>query len=261
MSEATSRRGPSSTNLHGQVAIVTGASRGIGRGIAIRLGLLGADVVVNYSRDEAGAADTVTAIQAGGSEAVAVPADVSDPSQIVSLFDAARARFGGVDVVVANAGIDETGGPIVEVTEADYDRMFGVNAKGAFFTLQQAARDVRQGGAILYIGSSSSTRPVAGFGLYASSKLVGSYLTGVLAQKAGERGVSVNTITAGATDGAGYFAVASDEDPLRTLVEAASPVGSRMGSIDDVADAVEFYAGPLARFVSGSQLLVSGGAN
>jgi 3-oxoacyl-[acyl-carrier protein] reductase len=250
-----------STDLTGRVALVTGASRGIGQAIAIRLGLLGANVVVNYSRGAAGAARTVAAIEASGSDALAVQADVSHPAQIVSLFGAARTRFGGVDIVVANAGIDETGGPIVDVTEADYDRMFGVNAKGAFFTLQQAARTVNRGGTIVYVGSGSALRPVAGFGLYASSKLVGSYLTGVLAQEVGERGITVNTVLASATDGAGYFSTVAGDDPLRALVQNASPLGSRMGSVDDVADAIEFFVGPLSRWVSGAQLLVSGGLN
>ena len=111
MSDAPRGRGPSATNLAGQVAVVTGASRGIGRAIAIRLGLLGADAVVNYARDAAGAADTVAAITEGGAVGFAVQADVSDPAQVVSLFDATRTRFGGVDIVVANAGIDETGAP------------------------------------------------------------------------------------------------------------------------------------------------------
>ena len=216
--------------------------------------------MVNYAQSAQGAAETVAAIIAAGSDAVAVQADVSDPGQIEALFDAARSRFGGVDVVVANAGIDETGGPIVDVTEADYDRMFGVNAKGAFFTLQHAARTVNRGGSIVLIGSGSTSRPVAGFGLYASSKLVGNYLVGVLAQEIGEREVTVNTILASATDGAGYFSAGADNDELRTLVQNASPLG-RMGSVDDVSDAVEFFIGPLSRWVSGAQLLVSGGQN
>jgi len=249
------------TDLTGKVAVVTGSSRGIGRAIAIRLGARGAQVVVNYAHGAQGAAETVAAIIAAGSDAVAVRADVSDPGQIEALFDAARSRFGGVDIVVANAGIDETGGPIVDVTEGDYDRMFGVNAKGAFFTLQHAARTVNRGGSIVLIGSGSTSRPVAGFGLYASSKLVGNYLVGVLAQEIGERDVTVNTILASATDGAGYFSAGADNDELCTLVQNASPLGSRMGSVDDVSDAVEFFVGPLARWVSGAQLLVSGGQN
>lgn len=240
---------------------MTGASRGIGEAIAIRLGSLGADVVVNYSRDAAGAERTVEAIQAAGSSAITVQADVSRPLEVRALFDSAMTHFGGIDIVVANAGIDETGGPILDVTEMDYDRMYGVNAKGAFFTLQHGARTVNDGGAILYIGSSSTIQPHAGFGLYGSSKLPGAYLAGALAQEVGVRGITVNTVIRTATDGAGYFDSDDDPDSLRPLVQNGSPLGSRMGSVDDVADAVEYFTSKLARWVSGQQLLVSGGAS
>ena len=203
--------------------------------------------------------ETVSVVTEAGPEAIHVRADVSAPAQIGALFEATRSRFGGVDIVMVNAGIDETGGPIVDVTEADYDRMFGVNAKGAFFTLQHAARTVNRGGSIVLIGSGTTTRPVAGFGLYASSKLVGNHLVGVLAQGIGPRDVTVNAILASATDRAGYFSTETDDDELRALLQNASPLGSRTGSVDDVADAVEFFVGPLSRWVSGAQLLVSGG--
>jgi len=248
------------TDLTGQVAVVIGASRGIGQAIAIRLGRLGASVVVNYSRDSSGAAATVAAIEAAGSRATDIRADVSKPAEIEALLDAARSQFGGLDIVVANAGLDEGLGPVLDVTEADYDRMFNVNAKGAFFTLQQAARMVNSGGSIVYIGSSSTLRPQTGFGLYTSSKLPASFLVGVLAQEIGERGVTVNAVLPTATDGAGYFTDSNDDDPLRPLVQNASPIGSRMGSVTDVADAVEYFVGDLSRWVSGQQLLVSGGA-
>jgi hypothetical protein len=153
------------TDLTGQVAVVTGASRGIGQAIAIRLGRLGASVVVNYSRDSSGATETVTAIEAAGSRATGIRADVTKPAEIEALFAAARTQFGGLDIVVANAGLDEGLGPVLDVTETDYDRLFNVNAKGAFFTMQQAARMVSGGGSIVYIGSGSTLRPVTGFGL------------------------------------------------------------------------------------------------
>lgn len=248
------------SDLTRQTAVVTGASRGIGRAVAVRLGQLGASVVVNYSHDSSGAAGTVAAIEAAGSRAIAVRADVSKPAEIEALLDAARTQFGGLDIVVANAGLDEGLGPVLDVTEAEYDRMFSVNAKGAFFTLQKAARMVSAGGSIVYIGSSSTLRPQPGFGLYTSSKLPATFLVGILAQEIGERGITVNTVIATATDGAGYFTDAKDDDPLRPLVQNASPIGSRMGTVDDVADAVEFFTSKLARWVSGQQLLVSGGA-
>ena len=253
--------GPGATDLTGQVAVVTGASRGIGQAIAIRLGRLGASVVVNYSRDSSGAAETVAAIEAAGSQAIDVRADVSKPAETEALFETARSRFGGLDIVVANAGLDRGLGPVLDVTEAEYDRMFNVNAKGAFFALQQAARAVDSGGSIVYISSRYTLRPpTAGFGLYASSKLPGNYLVGVLAQEIGKRGITVNTVIAPATDGAGYFTERNDDDQLRALAQNASPLGSRMGTVDDVADAVEFFTGKLSRWISGAQLLVSGGA-
>lgn len=259
---ASGREGASggANDLTGQVAVVTGASRGIGQAIAIRLGRLGASVVVNYSRDSSGAAETVAAIKAAGSPAIHIRADVSRPAEIEALLDAARSRLGGLDIVVANAGLDEGLGPVLDVMEADYDRIQNVNAKGAFFTLQQAARAVNDGGSIVYIGSRSTLRPpAAGFGLYTTSKLGGNYLIGVLAQEIGHRGITVNAVIAAATDGAGYFTQRND-DPLRAVNQNASPLGSRMGTGDDVADAVEFFTGKLARWISGTQLLVSGGA-
>lgn len=172
---------------------------------------------------------------------------------------ARQSRF-AVDIVVANAGVDEPGGVIIDVTEADYDRMYAVNAKGAFFTLQQAARSVRDGGSIIYIGSSSTLSPAAGFGLYASSKLAPAVVVRALAQEIGARAVTVNAVIPTATDGAGYFIGAGPDDPIRVLTEHWSPIGSRMGSLNDVADVVEFFVGNLSRWVSGQQLLVSGGA-
>jgi 3-oxoacyl-[acyl-carrier protein] reductase len=185
---------------------------------------------------------------------------VSKPAEIEALLNAARTQFGGLDIFVANAGLDEGLGPVLDVTEAEYDRMFSVNAKGAFFTLQKAARMVSNGGSIVYIGSSSTLRPQPGFGLYTSSKLPTTVLVGILAQEIGERGITVNAVNATATDGAGYFTDTNDDDPLRPLVQSASPIGSRMGTVDDVADAVEFFTSKLARWISGQQLLVSGGA-
>jgi 3-oxoacyl-[acyl-carrier protein] reductase len=147
---ASGREGaPGVTDLAGQVAVVTGASRGIGRAIAIRLGRLGASVVVNYSRDANGAAETVAAIKGAGSQSIDIRADVSKPAEIEVLLDTATRRFGRLDMVVANAGLDEGLGPVLDVTEAEYDRIYNVNAKGAFFTLQQAARVVNSGGSIV----------------------------------------------------------------------------------------------------------------
>lgn len=251
---------PVRTDLRGHVALVTGASRGIGRGIAVRLGASGATVVVNYSRDAAGAAATVAAVEATGSTALAMQADVSRRSAVVALFRTVRERHGRVDVVVVNAGVDAVGGPFAEVDEEAYERLVAVNARGAFWTLQQAAAAISDGGSIVTIGSSAALRPVPGFGLYGSSKVPTTYLAGVLSQELAGRRITVNTVIPTATEGAGYFAATDDpDDPVRAAARAGA-AGGRLGTIEDVADAVEFFVGPLARWTSGQQLLVAGGA-
>ena len=251
---------PVRTDLRGHVALVTGASRGIGRAVAVRLGSCGADVVVGYARDAAGAAATVATVRAAGSRAVAVQGDVGRRSDVAALFTAAREHFGGVDVVVANAGVDDLGGPFADVDEETYERLVGTNARGAFWTLQRAAEEISDGGSVVTIGSSAALRPVPGFGLYGSSKVPAVYLAGVLAQELAPRRVTVNTVVPTATEGAGHFAAVLDpDDPVRVAARSVASSG-RLGTVDDVADAVEFFVGPLARWTSGQQLLVAGGA-
>jgi 3-oxoacyl-[acyl-carrier protein] reductase len=156
------------------------------------------------------------------------------------------------------AAIEEAGSRAIDA-RADVSQPDEIEAlldTARSFTLQKAARMVDSGGPIVYIGSSSTLRPTAGFGLYTTSKLPASFLVGVLAQEIGDRGVAVNAVIRTATDGAGYFTESKADDPLRRFVQNASPLGSRMGSVDDVADAVEFFTGPLARWISGQHLLV-----
>ena len=153
------------TDLTGKVALVTGGARGIGRAITERLAQLGASVVVNYSSSEKPAQETVRAIEQHGGSAIAVQADVSKPADINRLFTAAVERFGRLDIVVANAGVEEVDQAVADFTEADYDRVFGTNTKGAFFTLQGAAKKVADGGRIIYLGSSTTAFPTPGHGL------------------------------------------------------------------------------------------------
>ena len=170
-----------------RVAIVTGASLGIGRGIAVRLGRLGCRVVVNFVGSEAEAAHTVRAIEEDGGTAIAMRADVSTVAGIDELFEFTMAQFGRIDIVVANAGVEIIRQPVLDATEADFDRLFALNTKGAFFTLQRAGRLVADGGRILWIGSSSSYGPSRGLGLYGSSKMAPRYMVEVLAQEVGSR--------------------------------------------------------------------------
>jgi len=152
-----------------------------------------------------------------------------------------------------------TGLPVVDFTEEQFDRMFAANTKGAFFTMQSAAKHVADNGRIIYISSSTTGYPQAGYALHGGSKTAPQYLVEVLAHEVGARGVTVNAILPTATDGAGLHTDDPDDAPIKTFVLDFNPM-RRMGTPDDVADVAEFFAGDLSSFVSGQLLLVSGGA-
>jgi 3-oxoacyl-[acyl-carrier protein] reductase len=246
------------TKLNNKVALVTGSARGIGKAIALRYGSLGASVVVNYSSDEKGAQETVAEIERGGSAAIAVQADVSKIADLDRLFAAAMEKFEQLDIVVANAGVELVGRSVLDFTEADFDRLFAVNAKGAFFTLQRAARHIADHGRIIYVGSSTTAFPTPGTGLYRGSKVAAQFFVEVLAQEIGHRGVTVNTILPTAIEGAGVYTEGASEEVMQ-FVRSMRPI-SRMGTLEDVADAAEYLASDLSAFVSGQHLLISGGA-
>lgn len=246
------------TRLDNKVALVTGASRGIGRAIAERLGSLGASVVVNYRGGQEQADAVVGAIERAGGKAVAMRADISVVAEIQALFAATLERFGRLDIVVANAGIAKNAPSILDFTEADYDLLYNLNAKGAFFTLQQAAKHVADNGRIVYIGSSTTAFPMIQHSLYGSSKMPGRFVVESLAKELGPRGVTVNTVLPTATEGAGLHA-----DGLRPGVKATVETNypmKRAGTPKDAADLVEFFVSDLAGYVSGQHLLASGGA-
>ncbi|RIV34531.1 glucose 1-dehydrogenase [Micromonospora radicis] len=247
------------TDLTGKVAVVTGSSRGIGKAIAQRYAALGANVVVNYATDRQNAAQTVTEIEEAGGRAIAVRADVSSLPDLDNLFQAAIDTFGRLDIVVANAGVEIILQPISEVTEEQFDRLFAINAKGAFFTLQKAAARLHDGGRLINIGSTTTVSPYPGMGLYASSKSAAEQLTGILALELGSRDITVNTILPCAIGGAGVFSEVTPGDQFHQM-NAERPLGGRPGTPDDVADAAEYLAGNLAAWVSGHTLVVAGGA-
>jgi 3-oxoacyl-[acyl-carrier protein] reductase len=172
------------SNLQNKVALITGSTHGVGKAIAERYASLGANIVVNHSKDEKGALKTVTAIENLGVSAIAIQGDVSKPADITRLFAASLERFGKIDIVVANAGVELVDQPVVDFSEEQFDRLFDVNTKGTFFTLQQAAKHVADNGRIIYIGSSTTTFPMANQGLYGGSKMAGRFLIQVLAIRA-----------------------------------------------------------------------------
>lgn len=244
--------------LSGKVAVVTGASRGIGRAVAVRLGRMGADVAVNYSSDEASARSCVEAIRATGARALPVQANVAHVHEIEGMFGRTRRELGDIDIVVANAGMEVVDVATVDVTEEQFDRAFSINAKGTFFTLQQAGRNVRDGGRIIYLGSSSTQFPTPGHALYGSSKITGQFLVEVLAKELGARQVAVNSVLPTAITGAGVGAQGLRQSVL-DYIDQYNPM-KRAGTVDDVADVIEFLAGPGSGYVSGQHLMLAGGA-
>jgi len=245
-------------DLSGRVALVTGSSRGIGRAIALALARAGAEIVINFRRRADHARSLQLEIRQMGRRCVAIQADVSKVADIERLFAATVEHFGRLDIVVANAGVELVDLPVVEVSEADFDRVFGVNTKGAFFTLQNAARHVADNGRIIYIGSSNTAYPLPGYGLYGGSKIAPQFLVQVLGKELGARGIAVNAILPTAIGGAGIF-TGEVKPEFLAFIRSFRPM-QRMGTVDDVANAAEYLASDLAGFVSGQHLLVTGGA-
>ncbi|MFI7099449.1 SDR family NAD(P)-dependent oxidoreductase [Streptomyces sp. NPDC050161] len=248
------------TSLKGKAALVTGSSKGLGRAVALRFAERGADVVINYSRDQAPADEAVKQATASGVRAIAVQADASDVAQIDKLFRTALDTFGKLDIVIANAGIEKVNIPVTEITEDDYDLLFRVNTKGPFFVLQAAARHIADGGRIINMASSSTSRPQPGLGLYGTSKTAPKYLVKVLAQEIGHRGVTVNSLLPGPIDGAGIFTGVSDDDPYKKALLETIPIG-RLATPEDVADVAEFLASDQSFFLTGEEILMNGGSS
>lgn len=246
-------------SLHHKTALITGSARGLGKAIAERYAALGANVVINYSRDKSSAEEVLSNMKAMGAQAIAVQADVSKVADIERLFKTAKEAFGKIDIVVANAGIEMVETPVTEFTEEQFDRLFAINTKGAYFTMQQAAKMVEDRGRIIYIASSTTAFPVSGMAIYGGSKTTPRYLVDVLSKEIGYRGVTVNSIIPFAVDHSGIFAEAGSYPELRKSLIDSCPM-KRLAEVEDVANIAEFFASDLSSFVNGQHLLVNGGA-
>lgn len=246
-------------DLKNKVALITGSARGLGKAIAERYAALGADIVLNYSRDKASADEVVSNIKAMGVKVIAVKADVSKVAELERLFVEAITAFGKIDIVVANAGIEMVEMPVLDFTEEQFDRLFAINTKGSYFTMQQAAKHVSDNGRIIFIASSTTAFPVQGMAIYGGSKSTPRYLVDVLSKEIGHRGVTVNSIIPFAVDKSGIFAEADSYPELRKQLVDSCPMG-RLAEVEDVANLAEFFASGLSSFVSGQHLLVNGGA-
>jgi len=247
-------------DLNGKVALITGSARGLGKAIAERYASLGADIVLNYSKDKSSADEVLASITAMGVKVVAIQADISKVAELERLFNEAKKVFGKIDIIVANAGIEMVEVPVVDFTEEQFDRLFSINTKGSYFTLQQAAKNVSDNGRIIYVASSTTSFPVPGMAVYGGSKTTPRYLVNILSQEIGHKGVTVNSIIPFAVDHSGIFAEEGSYPELRQRLLDSCPMG-RLAEAEDVANAAEFLASDKASFISGQHLLINGGAN
>jgi 3-oxoacyl-[acyl-carrier protein] reductase len=241
--------------LDGKVALVTGASRGIGRAVALRLAKDGAAVVVNYAGNAEAAGRVVAEIESAGGRAVAVRADVGRAAEVERLFDETLGHFGRLDILINNAGVFFTK-PLAEVSEEELDRIFAVNVKGTFFACQQAARRMADGGRIVNFSSSTTALMLPRYSAYVATKGAVEQLSHVLAKELGPRGITVNVVSPGPTDTELFSSDKTEEDMKRFAQMAAL---NRLGRPEDIADVVAFLAGDEARWVSGQNLRANGG--
>jgi len=247
--------GPAPRSGAPRVAIVTGGSRGIGRGAVGRLAADGYALVVGYAGNRAEAEAAVREAEAGGGRAIAVRADVADEQAVAALFDAAEAEFGGIDVVVHAAGRVRMA-PIAEMDLADLDDLHRTNIHGTFVVVQQAARRVRSGGTILTFSTSVVGLAFPTYGAYAASKGAVEALTQILARELRGRDVTANVVAPGptATDG---FLDGKDEETIARLA-ARAPL-ERLGTTADIAEVVAFLASPAGHWINGQVVRANGG--
>jgi 3-oxoacyl-[acyl-carrier protein] reductase len=245
-----------SGKLAGKVALVTGASKGIGVAIAKHLAAEGANVAVNYNSDKSGAERVVSEINKQGGKAVAVQGSLANEADVRRIFVETKKALGKLDILVNNAGVYDFK-PLEDVTPDHFHWHFDTNVLGLILASQEAAKEFEdRGGAIINIGSVAATTGPATAVVYAATKGAVDTITRTLANELGPRGIRVNAVNPGmvATEGAADFV----KGDFRTEVEAATPLG-RIGVPDDIGPAVAFLASPQAGWITGQSLIISGG--
>lgn len=244
--------------LKNQVAVVTGASKGIGAAIAKALAAEGAGVVVNYASSKSGAEKVVSEIAGKGGKAIALQADLAKPEDVVRLFAGTKEAFGKLDILVNNAGIYEFA-PIEAVTEEHFYKHFNLNVLGALLATKEAVKLFGpEGGTIINIGSAVSRITPPNSAVYTATKSALDAITGVLAKELGPKKIRVNSINPGMIETEGVHAAGFAESDFRKWVETTSPLG-RIGQPDDIAPTAVYLASSDSKYLTGETLLVSGG--
>ncbi len=245
------------SKLKGKVALVTGASKGIGAAIARSLAAEGASVVVNYASSKAGADAIVAEISAAGGKAVAVRGDVSRAADAQAIVNAAIERFGRLDVLVNNSGVYKFS-PLEDITEEHFHKHFNVNVLGLLLVTQAAARHLGEGSSIINIGSVVSRITPPGSVVYTGTKAAVDGITGVLSRELGQRKIRVNAINPGMVETEGTRAAGFIGSDFETGTVAQTPLG-RIGQPNDIASVAVFLASDDSRWLTGEQLLAGGG--
>jgi len=238
-----------------KTAIITGASRGIGRATAILLASNNINVVVNYLQDSAAADNTIQEIERLGGTAIAVQADVSKPDEITRLFDLAISQFGKVDILINNAGVILYK-VIKDITEDDFDRLFSINVKSVFFAMKEAATKLADNGKIINLSSTTTRVLFPTYGLYSASKAAVEQATKVFAKEMGNRGISVNAVLPGPTKTELFLTGKSEEDLKRLSAVAAF---NRIAEPEDIAKVILFLVGDEAGWINAQAIGVNGG--
>lgn len=246
------------SKLKGKVAVVTGASKGIGASIAEHLAAEGASVVVNYSSSKSGADTVVKRITAKGGKAISAQADVSKPQDITRLFSETAAAYGKVDILVNNAGIYEFA-PLASVTPDHFHRQFDLNVLGLLLTTQEAVKLIGpEGGSVINISSVVGPMPVENAAVYSATKAAVDAITIVLSKELGPRKIRVNSLNPGMVETEGLHTIGFDASDFRKTIESQTPLG-RIAQPQDIARAAVFFASDDAGWVTGQSLILAGG--
>jgi 3-oxoacyl-[acyl-carrier protein] reductase len=245
------------SKLKGKVAVVTGASKGIGAGIAKALAAEGASVVVNYASSKAGADVVVAAIKKAGGTAVAVQGDVSKAADAQAIIDAAVNNYGRLDILVNNSGVYEFQA-IEVITEEHFHRIFNTNVLGVLLTTQAAVKHLGEGGSIINIGSGASRLTPPASAVYTGTKGALDAITGVLARELGPRKIRVNSLNPGMVETEGTHSGGFIGSDFETALVSQTPLG-RIGQVWDIAPVAVFLASDDAQWLTGELIIVSGG--